>query len=107
RQGEVEQLELPGAVLAALDAEVVRLDVAVAHALRGELVEGMEQVVREALQLVVGEPPLAAQSLAERLRAGVLQLQDGAPTELPQTLAAQLDDGAAADLAQRSLLGAE
>ncbi|MGW0013422.1 hypothetical protein ACWDVX_27235 [Streptomyces tendae] len=41
-----------------------------AHALRGELVQGMEQVVREALQLVVGEPPLAAQSLARRPAAG-------------------------------------
>lgn len=104
REGEVEELELPGAVLAALDTEIVRLDVTVAHSMTGELVKGVEQVVRETFQLVKGKPALAPESLTERLLARILQLQNRAPADLPQPLPSQLDDRSATDCPEHSLL---
>ncbi len=56
---------------------------------------------------MVAEPPLAAQPLTERLLTGVLQFQDGPAAKLPQPLASQLDDGAAADFTQCPFFSAQ
>ncbi len=60
-QREVEEQRLPGAVGADPDRDVVRFDVAVPDALALQVVEGVEQVVAVALQVVHGEAALPSQ----------------------------------------------
>ena len=64
------------------DADVVGLDVAVRDALLLEPVDGLEQVLAEALEQLEVEAALVAQALGERLVAGLRHEEAGAVAEL-------------------------
>jgi hypothetical protein len=95
RQREVEQDELEP-LLARADADVVRLDVAVGHAVALQRGDGLEQVLAKPLEQLQPQPALLAQPLSQGLVARLVQDQHGSATDLLHL--AKADDELTADL---------
>ncbi len=99
-QGEVEENELPGAVLPDLDSDVVRLEITVGDALALQVVDGTEQVVAEGLQVIDGEPAFIPQLARDGLLPGMFQDEHGALPDADGLLAGKTDHPGVGEFAQ-------
>lgn len=97
-QREVEQHQLPRTVTAPEQPEVVRFDVAVAHAPGRQSVQGREEVVAETLQLVVAQSSLTAQTRTEADRVPVDGRAETPAYSISSTVRPPISRGSASSL---------
>ena len=81
-QGKVEEDQSAALLGQLADGQVVWLDVAMPDALTLQVADRLEQMVAESLQVTDGQPPLAAEVLAQGLLTGALEYKDRAIADL-------------------------